>query len=227
MTPVTQVPDLLQKANPRLPILSLDDPAFSDFGQVFRDLKYPDLVEAALRQFPFKEGTSYTASAPELESTEGFRQIQSRLFAELPLQAGLCWGENTRLNGMEYHKSSEIIVAATEMVLLLGKLQDVTETGWSSEKGMAFHVPAGAVLELYATTLHLAPCRAGADPFYAVIILPRGTNTPLEGKPEGYLWMKNKWLLAHPEGPAAARGAALGITGVNLQVFPAEREYQS
>jgi hypothetical protein len=224
MTPVTQTPDLLQKANPQLPILTLDDPAFSDFGQVFRDLKFPDLVETALRQFPFKEGTSYVASSPELEATGSFREIQSTLFAELPLQAGLCWGDNTRLNGMEYHKSSEIIVAATEMVLLLGRLQDVTETGWHSDKGIGFYVPPGAVIELYATTLHLAPCRTGAGPFYAVIILPRGTNTPLEGKPEGFRWMNNKWLLAHPEGPAAARGASLGITGPNLQIVPAETE---
>ena len=110
------------------------------------------------------------------------------------------------------------------MVLLLGRLQDVTETGWSSDKGIGFYVPSGAVLELYATTLHLAPCRAGTGPFYAVIILPRGTNTPLERKPEGFLWMKNKWLLAHPEGPAVARGASPGIQGMNLQIVPAETE---
>jgi len=221
------VPDQLKKANPQLPLFSLDAPEFREYGGYHRGHGYPDLAEAALKHFPFREGTSYTASSPELEATEGFSQIQSRLYAELPLQAGLCWGENTRLNGMEYHKSSEIIVAVTEMVLLLGRLQDVTEAGWPSEKSLGFYVPAGAVLELYATTLHLAPCRAGAAPFYAVIILPRGTNTPLEGKPEGYLWMKNKWLLAHPEGPAAARGACLGVTGVNRQVFPAERKYQS
>ena len=37
---------------------------------------------------------------------------------------------------------------------------------------------------------------------------------------EGTRWMKNKWLLAHPESPAAAKGAAVRITGKNLSVNP-------
>ena len=43
----------------------------------------------------------------------------------MPIQIGYCNGPNSTLNGLEYHKSSEINIAITDMVLLLGKVQEV------------------------------------------------------------------------------------------------------
>src|SRR5699024_12860421 len=43
----------------------------------------------------------------------------------------------------------------------------------------AFLVPAGTMIEVYATTLHYAPCSAQEKGFRCVVILPKGTNTEL------------------------------------------------
>ena len=88
----------------------------------------------------------------------------------------------------------------------------------------AFRAPAGAVVEVYATTLHYAPCSAapGAG-FQVVIVLPRGTNGPkpaitsLNGEDET-LWACNKWLLAHADSSEAAQGAPVRLDGINVDI---------
>ena len=88
----------------------------------------------------------------------------------------------------------------------------------------AFLAPAGELVEVYATTLHYAPCsaKAGAG-FRVLVVLPKGTNGP---KPEitslnqedKMLWACNKWLLAHPETNEAAQGAYTGLLGENIDI---------
>ena len=60
--------------------------------------------------------------------------------------------------------------------------------------------------------------------FNCLVVLTAGTNTPLDrvdtaapGE-EGLLWMRNKWLLCHPDSPQAQNGAFIGITGENLKL---------
>lgn len=88
----------------------------------------------------------------------------------------------------------------------------------------AFRVPAGTLIELYASTLHFAPCSAAPGRgFKVLVVLPRGTNL---AKPEivpqndedRLLWARNKWLLAHAESAQAARGAAVRLRGENLDL---------
>lgn len=78
---------------------------------------------------------------------------------------------------------------------------------------------------MYATTLHYAPCSSNAASCFQVsIVLPKGTNTE---KPEitvkcledQLLWVKNKWLLAHPDSPEAGEGAYVGLTGENIRLW--------
>ena len=208
----------LQSQNPDLPFYRVQDPAFVKYGQIYNDIQVASLIQIALVNFTFVKGTIYVASSIDLEKCKCIEEIKRSCFGQMEIQVGLCWGDNTKLNGMEYHKSSEVIIAATDLILMLGQRSDITEQGWHSNKTECFYVSEGTVLELYATTLHLAPCRTNHQPFYAIIILPRGTNTPLTEEPSGLLWMKNKWLLSHPEGSAAAKGAAVKILGANLSI---------
>ena len=79
-------------------------------------------------------------------------------------------------------------------------------------------------MEVYATTLHYAPCsaKAGAG-FRVLVVLPKGTNGP---KPEisplnqedKMLWACNKWLLAHPDTSEASQGAYIGLSGENIDI---------
>ena len=85
----------------------------------------------------------------------------------------------------------------------------------------AFLLPKGTAVEVYATTLHYAPCSVGEQGFQVGIILPRGTNYPLEMTHEGWedrlLAATNKWLIGHPEG-GLPEGSHIGLIGENITV---------
>ena len=126
------------------------------------------------------------------------------------------------LNALEYHRSSEINVAATDAILMLGCQQDITDDfTYDTAKVEAFLVPAGTAVEVYATTLHYAPCGVDGAGFKVVVVLPKGTNLELEEKHEGgedaHLTAKNKWLLGHPEG-GLPEGSPMGLVGKNLNI---------
>ena len=82
-----------------------------------------------------------------------------------------------------------------------------------------------AAVEVYATTLHYAPCHVDPEKGFRVLVaLPWGTNTEKPAllsdltREDRLLWACNKWLLAHPESSEAAEGAYVGLSGVNLDV---------
>ena len=54
-------------------------------------------------------------------------------------------------------------MAANDLILLLGQQQDIGEGDtYDTSKAEAFLLPAGVGVELYATSLHYAPCNASA-----------------------------------------------------------------
>ncbi|NQT60657.1 MAG: DUF4867 family protein [Bacteroidetes bacterium] len=218
----------LRELNPDKHISSIHDSAFSPFGRVLNPSGSGPMLDFSLQHFTdfTSPETCYTASDVEMEKYPVVEEISRTVFGEFEIQVGCCFGYNTRMNGMEFHKSSEVLGAATDMVLMFGLVQDIEIRDgvytWDSSLTKIFFLPAGTMIELYATTLHLAPCRVSPDPFNAVIILPKGTNTPLETEVNEMLWMKNKWLVAHPDSPAAAKGSCVGIIGPNheIQIIP-------
>ena len=135
---------------------------------------------------------------------------------------GYCNGDNHKLNALEYHRSSEVNIAVTDMILLLGAQQDI-QADYTYETSLveAFFVPAGTAVEMYATTLHYAPCTAAEGGFRCVVILPAGTNTELtfpigESGEDRLITAKNKWLIAHSE--AGLEGAFCGLKGENISI---------
>ena len=79
------------------------------------------------------------------------------------------------------------------------------------------------MVEVYATTLHYAPCQTSDNGFRVVVILPKGTNYDLPEKlevldgEEKLMTATNKWLLAHAEG-GCGENAFIGLEGENLSV---------
>ena len=204
-------------------IKKITDAAFRKYGRVVKGVDFTELVEA-LKKTPDYEGVAYEPSVPELEATAAMKELQKVTYGELPIQIGYCNGVNYKLNAVEYHRNSEINVAATDAVLILGMQQDITdEYTYETAKMEAFLVPAGTAVEVYATTLHYAPCSAGADnqQFKVGIVLPKGTNYPLEGVHAGYeddlITATNKWLIGHAEG-GLPEGAHIGLIGKNLDI---------
>ena len=87
----------------------------------------------------------------------------------------------------------------------------------------AFLLPAGTAVEVYATSLHYAPCSVGDNGFRCVVVLPKDTNTEIEADlpatwESRLMTAKNKWLIAHPESGLDKDGAFVGLVGENLTV---------
>ena len=160
------------------------------------------------------------ASDAGMEKLPVCRLIEKNLYGQLPIQVGYCNGHNKKMNAMEYHRTSEINVASTDLVLILGRQQDVeADDTYDTAKAEAFFVPAGTVIEVYATTLHYAPCHTQDGGFRCVVILPKGTNTDMEPvenvfSEDRLLFAKNKWLIGHEEG-GLPENAFIGLKGEN------------
>jgi hypothetical protein len=146
--------------------------------------------------------------------------LSNEVYGGMPIQIGYCNGYNNKLNAVEYHRDSEVNIAATDLILLLGSQQDIEEDfAYDSSKIEAFLVAAGTAIEVYATTLHYAPCGVDGNGFKCVVVLPKGTNTeidfPLFKEGENSLLVaRNKWLIAHEE--ANIEKAVNKIYGVNI-----------
>lgn len=209
-------------------IKKITDAAFKKYGRIVDNVNFSSLVEK-MAETPLPEGVAYEPSVRILEDLPVMEEISATVYGEMPVQIGYCNGHNTLLNALEYHRDSEINVAATDAVLMLGLLQDVEEDfTYDTAKIEAFFVPAGTAVEVYATTLHYAPCGLDGKGFKVAIILPRGTNYPLKsnhakvvnGKApneDALITAVNKWLIGHAEG-GLDEGAFLGLKGENLQL---------
>ncbi len=206
-------------------IQSIRDEGFRKYGRVISGIDWAPLLNQLKKTPCPSDSTVYVASDPELEKLEIFKVLQNREFGGLPIELGYCNGSNYLLNALEYHRSSEINIAETDLILLLGSQQDVDANSFTydTERVEAFLVPAGTAVELYATTLHFAPCNASAEGFRDAVVLPRNTNLPLETVPEKegeakLLFARNKWLIAHQESGLQADGAFVGLQGWNVSL---------
>lgn len=210
-------------------IKKVTDAAFKKYGRIVDNVDFSALVEK-MAETPLPEGVAYEPSVELLEALPVKEDISVTAYGEMPIQIGYCNGHNTLLNALEYHRDSEINVAATDAVLMLGLLQDVEEDfSYDTEKVEAFLIPAGTAVEVYATTLHYAPCDLDNKGFKVAVILPKGTNYPLKaahakvenGKApneDALITAVNKWLIGHREGGLDA-GAFLGLKGKNLNLY--------
>ena len=210
-----------------VPVLSVFDPAFAPYGRVIEGCDLSRADEYMLEKTDIPEsGNIYVPSVPELEESELKSDIENTLYGSMPVQIGFCNGRNTTYNGFEYHKCSEINYAVTPFMLVLGHVWDIRDNTYDIRSAQVFFVPAGTAIEMYQTTLHLSPCRVCDEGFKDIVILSRGTNTPLEYKktnadPESVLLLqRNKWVIAHPERePLIKQGAHPGVIGENKELF--------
>ena len=198
------------------------DPAFKAYGRVITGYDFSGLLKA-MEHTPLPEDVIYIPSLPEMEALSDAKELERGIYGQMPIQIGCCNGHNKKLNAVEYHRDSEVDIAVDDLILILGKQQDIEEDHTSDTSRMeAFLVPAGTAVEVYATTLHYAPCHVKDEGFRCVIVLPKGTNLDMEPvdvkDPEDrLLFARNKWLIGHAEG-GLPEGAFIGLKGENLSV---------
>ena len=202
-------------------IQKVTDPAFRKYGQVLEGYDFTGLIKE-MKHTPVPEDVIYVPSVEELEALDIMKDLQNKGYGGLPVQIGYCNGHNKKLNAVEYHRNSEINVAVTDLVLLIGHQQDIEpDHTYDTSKIEAFLVPAGTGIEVYATTLHYAPCHVNEGGFQCVVVLPKGTNTDLTSQTEktgedSLMTAKNKWLIAHEDAKIA--GAFNGLKGENITI---------
>ena len=186
-------------------IYSVNDPEFKPYGRVVTGLEAAKAeILQALATTPLLEATDYVAEEPILQGLPAMVEVSEHLFGGMPVQLGWCNGHNTKLNCLEYHRDSEFNLGTEDFILLLAKMDDITDGKLD--------------------TVHYAPCHVDpAKGFRVLVALPQGTNTAkpeikADGGDDAQLWACNKWLLAHVESSEAAAGAYVGLEGVNIDI---------
>lgn len=204
-------------------IKKVTDGSFKKYGRVLtKGYEASELIAALKKTDAPKDSVVYVPSVAEFEALKIAGVIENSFFGGIPTQIGYCNGTNNKLNAVEYHRNSELGVAASDLILLVGSQQDIAEDfTYDSSKMEAFLVPEGTVYEMYATTLHYAPCSVDNKPFRNIVALPKNTNTDLvdfviTAEEDKLMTAKNKWLIAHKD--AGIEGAFTGITGENITV---------
>lgn len=212
--------DYLRKKNPGLKMYSVLDEEFCKFGRVIKNIDATEIVNVGKTIENPEIDVRYLPSEEKFEVLDIAEQIRTEVFGTLPTEIGYCWGHSSFLNATEWHTSSEINIAVTPIVLMLGHLWDIKDGKTDSSNFTAFYVPEGTIIEVYATTTHYCPCQVQDEGFGCVVVLPEGTNTQLEIRPEDKLISaKNKWVIAHNDNAAMiARGITPGISGENIAI---------
>ena len=191
-------------------VRKVTDPAFKAYGRIITGYDFSGLLKA-MEQTPLPEDVIYIPSLPEMEALPAAKELENGIYGQMPIQIGCCNGHNKKL------------IAVDDLILILGKQQDIEEDHtYDTSRMEAFLVPAGTAVEVYATTLHYAPCHVKDEGFRCVIVLPKGTNLDMEPvdvkDPEDrLLFARNKWLIGHAEG-GLPEGAFIGLKGENLSV---------
>ena len=205
-------------------IIPVTDPAFAPYGRVVEGYPVAGLLKALEEKTPCPEGVVYFPKVDALHEAADASAIGDCLFGGMPYQFGCCNGHNTKLNCLEYHRDSEFNMGTEDFILLLAKMDDIVDDVLDTAKVKAFFVPKGVMVEVYATTLHYAPCHNDpAKGFRVLVGLPENTNTDYRPGTGGNtldktLWARNKWLLAHADSSEASQGAYVGLKGINLDI---------
>ncbi len=205
-------------------ILPVTDPSFQNYGQILEGYDLKELLETLDKVTPCPDGVDYVPEQAELQALAIEKELRNNAYGGMPIQLGWCNGHNTKMNCLEYHRDSELNVGTQDFILLLAKREDLVNGELDADKVVAYYCPAGVMVEVYATTLHYAPCSAKkGQGFKVVIVLPKGTNLDkpeitVKNAEDEILWAANKWLLAHADSSEAAQGAKVLIKGKNPDI---------
>lgn len=214
----------LRELNPGLELEDVGSEAFCTYGKLLPYVEFTKMKQFVL-DTPMPEDEFYCPESKELMESEEAEMMKRYVFGGVPCQIGYYNGRVSRMDAMEYHKCSEVLYLLEDAVLLTAHIWDIKDGTMDSSCVKAFYAPKGSCVELYATTLHYAPCMTGPQGVRQIVVQSLGTNTDLDQPAEDkngenrLLFQKNKWLIIHPLAKALAdKGAYVGITGENLEV---------
>ena len=119
------------------------DKEFAVYGRVL-DVDVKEFVDVMKEVPVVSEGTMYEPSVGAFEDLPLAKTLEQESFGFLPIEFGHCSGYNNKLNALEYHRSSEIDIAATDLILLVGRQQDIDLSSYTYDTARveAFFVAA-------------------------------------------------------------------------------------
>lgn len=211
--------NFLKNLNPELKFYSIKDDEFKKYGRVL-DFDSKEII-AACKKLDFPEsGSAYVASVEALENLDCSDKLREMTMGGCEAQIGICHGYNTMMNGLEFHNCTEINVAVTPLVLLLGLRYEMEGDEYDSSNIKAFYLEEGDTVEVYGTSLHFCPCQICDSGFSSVVVLAKGTNTLLD-KPfeDKVLFKRNKWIICHDKNTGLIeKGVYPGLHGTNYEI---------
>lgn len=216
----------LNNKNSELNLFHIKSENFNKYGKIIENHNFEKIHDYLQNNTKIPhQGNIYVPNDDNLALLFKENIEKKNIFGDMEIQVGYCNGKNSFLNALEYHKCSEINYSVTDLVLLLGKLQDIRNNYYDVKNIEAFFIPAKTSFEIYQTTLHYSPCKTNNEGFKMLVVLLKGTNTILENdiniieEEDKLLFMKNKWLISHSENKKAVQqGAFVGLIGKNLNI---------
>ena len=131
-----------------VPVHSVLGPEFASYGRVVTGYDLSEMIAYMEQNTPIPEnGNTYVASVPEMEALAVSAEVQKKFYGDMPIEVGYCNGRNTTWNGFEYHKGSEINVAVTDFMLILGHVWQIEDNTYRFENAKVFFVPKGTAVE--------------------------------------------------------------------------------
>ena len=111
-------------------IHEITEECFKKYGKGIDSIDLTELV-STMQTVEIPADVVYEPSISALEKLKCATELQQKTYGELPIQIGWCIGNNHKLNAVEYHRCSEVNIAATDAIQeelkqkgFLAKLQD-------------------------------------------------------------------------------------------------------
>lgn len=218
----------LRKLNSEIKLYTTDDKEFCKYGRVINidNDNIVDYFSSKKEQNEIKNSvkSNYITHIPNLPFDPNIEKIKHDIFGELPIQVGIVKGRNQSLTGTEYHQGSEVNIAITDCILVLGSKYDMINETIDISQMEIFYIKKGQTIEIYSSTLHYTPIETNTNGFSMLVILLEGTNTDIEFKNGEMLCKKNKWYVCHPSQTEKIKlGFKVGLTGDLLTLFYPEQ----
>ena len=97
-------------------IHEVTEECFKKYGKVIDSIDLTELV-STMQTVEIPADVVYEPSISALEKLKCATELQQKTYGELPIQIGWCIGNNHKLNAVEYHRCSEVNIAATDAIL--------------------------------------------------------------------------------------------------------------